>query len=242
MRRTLLLPSLLLLSISAPARSQLTLPVEFEGRVVAVMSGDTVRVQRDTAEIQLRLYGIDAPEVGQPYNQLARKALSDHVLKKKVTVRVFEKASDTRMSGEVLLDEPDREGVKQSLNAQMLRDGLAWWYHQHGSSDRRLAAAETEARAARRGLWQDEFPLPPWAFRAADPEMPAQHDSNGSDPARSRSKPDLPEKQTQPRWVFVTRSGGKYHVVNCRHLKNASAISLAVAKARRLTPCSVCRP
>ncbi len=50
--------------------------------------------------------------------------------------------------------------------------GLAWWYRAYAkeqtTADRaRYAAAENEARAARRGLWIDINPVPPWEWRRA---------------------------------------------------------------------------
>jgi hypothetical protein len=47
---------------------------------------------------------------------------------------------------------------------------LPWHYkaneREQSPNDRKLyAAAENEAKAARRGLWADEMPLPPWEFR-----------------------------------------------------------------------------
>ena len=43
--------------------------------------------------------------------------------------------------------------------------------------------------------------------------------------------------------VYITKSGDKYHQAGCRSLAESSIpISLKDAKARRYTPCSVCRP
>jgi hypothetical protein len=43
--------------------------------------------------------------------------------------------------------------------------------------------------------------------------------------------------------VYITKTGEKYHRSGCRYLsKSKIAISLANAKARGYTPCSVCRP
>ena len=47
----------------------------------------------------------------------------------------------------------------------MVRAGAAWHYTRYSDSVR-LAAAEREARQARRGLWHSASPQPPWTFRA----------------------------------------------------------------------------
>lgn len=43
--------------------------------------------------------------------------------------------------------------------------------------------------------------------------------------------------------VYITKTGSKYHMGNCRHLgRSKIAIRLGDAKARDFTPCSVCNP
>jgi len=64
-----------------------------------------------------------------------------------------------RIVGEVLL--PD--GI--SLNKQLVSMGLAWWYRKYAPNDRTLKALETGAREAKRGLWVDKDPVPPWEWR-----------------------------------------------------------------------------
>ena len=47
----------------------------------------------------------------------------------------------------------------------------------------------------------------------------------------------------QSQTVYVTKSGTKYHSAGCRYLKSSSIpISLADAKAKGYSPCSVCNP
>jgi endonuclease YncB( thermonuclease family) len=50
------------------------------------------------------------------------------------------------------------------INMEMVRDGFAWRYVQYDKPGE-FIAAETEARAARRGLWADKDPVPPWEWR-----------------------------------------------------------------------------
>jgi endonuclease YncB( thermonuclease family) len=51
------------------------------------------------------------------------------------------------------------------LNHELVRAGLAWWFQRYARHDGDLKELESEARIARRGLWVDENPLPPWEFR-----------------------------------------------------------------------------
>ena len=47
---------------------------------------------------------------------------------------------------------------------QMVKDGFAWHYKYYDSTPA-YAEAEKEARAAKRGLWQDPNPIQPYEFR-----------------------------------------------------------------------------
>jgi hypothetical protein len=69
-----------------------------------------------------------------------------------------------RLVGEVLL--PDG----RSLNRELVRTGLAWWYRPYAPNDPTLAQLEAEARTAKRGLWADAQPVPPWQWRKGDRE------------------------------------------------------------------------
>jgi endonuclease YncB( thermonuclease family) len=44
--------------------------------------------------------------------------------------------------------------------------GLAWWFRKY-SNEQSLGTLEQEARMARRGIWSNENPVPPWEFRRA---------------------------------------------------------------------------
>jgi len=52
-----------------------------------------------------------------------------------------------RLVGEVLL--PDG----RSLNQELVRAGMAWWYRQYAPKEMVLAQLEADARTAKRGLW-----------------------------------------------------------------------------------------
>ena len=49
----------------------------------------------------------------------------------------------------------------------MLKAGLAWHYKYYDSTPA-YAAAESAARAAKLGLWQDKNPINPYEFRKAE--------------------------------------------------------------------------
>jgi micrococcal nuclease len=62
-----------------------------------------------------------------------------------------------RTVGHVMVDGRD-------VNLAMLEAGMAWHYKEY-DRNKRLAEAENEARADRRGLWADQEPVPPWDWR-----------------------------------------------------------------------------
>lgn len=137
----------------------------FTGRVVAVADGDTITVLRDREQIKIRLYGIDAPEDGDPYSRVAKRRTSDLVLGREVRIEVAGTDRYGRLIARVTTD--DGRGLGQ----QLVRDGLAWWYSKYAPRDAELERLEAEARSARRGLWADQNPVPPWDARAARREL-----------------------------------------------------------------------
>lgn len=113
---------------------------------------------RGGKEVKIRLHGIDAPEKKQAFGNRAKQFTSDLVFGKVVEVQEHDIDRWGRIVGEVIL--PDG----RSLNRELVRAGLAWWYRQY-SKDESLGLLEEEARTAKRGLWKDLNPMAPWEFR-----------------------------------------------------------------------------
>lgn len=131
----------------------------FTGKVVKVTDGDTVVVLRaGNIQEKIRLAEIDCPEKGQAFGQVAKKFTLDHAALKIVRVDVRDHDRYGRTVGEVFL--PDGK----SLNRELVRNGYAWWYRRY-SKDQTLGELEQEAQSARRGLWSDPKPIPPWDYR-----------------------------------------------------------------------------
>lgn len=141
---------------AAPARSASSFP----GRVVRVSDGDTIQVLRDGRAQKVRLHGVDCPERHQAFGQRARQFTAALVFQEDVTVTVVDRDSYGRLVADVTLADG------RSLNRELLKAGMAWWYRRY-SRDPTLGALERDARSARRGLWVDPNPTPPWKFRHA---------------------------------------------------------------------------
>ena len=130
-------------------------------RVVGVSDGDTLTaLDAANAQHKVRLQGIDAPESGQPFGTQARDRLAELTLRRTVRVILGGRDRYGRDLASVAVDGRD-------VARDMVAAGLAWQYDRYDSSPE-LARAEQEARAARRGLWADAAPVPPWEWRATE--------------------------------------------------------------------------
>lgn len=169
--------SLFVAALVAFAASSAVAANDIVGEVVAVLDGDTITVlDGQRQQHRIRFAGIDAPEKSQAYGQVAKRALSDLIYRHQVTVRPIDPAagSDREVPS---LTRADRYGRTigrvfdggRDINRAMVAGGYAWVYRQYagglGADRASYEAAETEARAARNGLWADSAPVPPWEYR-----------------------------------------------------------------------------
>ena len=133
--------------------------------VTRVIDGDTI----DVAGLgRVRLIGIDAPEIGGPFERPApfaieaRDELQSLVLRRWTRFECDGARDDTygRRLAYVMLE------TGEFINARLVRDGLA-----RVSARRRLLrlddlrSAEREAQERRRGMWGDRPRVPPDSYR-----------------------------------------------------------------------------
>lgn len=132
---------------------------DLTGRVVRVADGDTVSIlDASNSQHKVRLFGIDTPEQNQPFGKAAKNALRDLVSQKTVGVVVVTTDSYGRTVGTLYHD-------AVNINVAMVASGYAWWYQHFAPYERKLAAAEQQAREQRLGLWSEPHPVPPWDWR-----------------------------------------------------------------------------
>jgi len=98
----------------------------------------------------VRLIGIDAPTEGPPAAQ-ATSFVSKMVLGKNARIRFDHKAQNGEMVSRLLADDP-KTGVKD-VGIELLKAGLARKQQGYDYKYGELAAAEDEARKAKRGIW-----------------------------------------------------------------------------------------
>lgn len=186
---------------------------DFAGKVVGVSDGDTITVLKGTDEVKVRLDGIDAPEKAQPWGARAKQAASEGCFGK--TVTVIEKDTDRygRTIGVIEVD-------GRNLNLALVRSGYAWWYRKYAGDNEELAEAETEARKAKRGLWQDATPVPPWDWRDGEREGSPVIDDDPSDYTH-----------------WINNDSDKRHRKGCRYFGNGNG---RPCKEDEGEPCKVC--
>ena len=176
---------------------------EFAGKVVGVADGDTITVLYGKKEYKIRFQHIDCPESSQAFGTKAKQVLSNKVFGKTVTVRWKEKDRYMRILGDVYVGQ------------RWINEGMAWHY-KFFSKDASIGAVEAKARAAKRGIWSQPNPVPPWEFRRK----------------KSSASKAPPQKGTATTKVFTAKSGKKYHRDGCSSLsKSKFATILSKAKA-----------
>ena len=136
---------------------------DLSGKVVGVSDGDTLTLLvpdgASFKQVKIRLGQIDTPESGQPYGQRAKQALSDLAFGKEARVVVQDTDRYGRTVGRVYVGSVD-------VNAELVKQGAAWVYRQY-LKEQSLLALESEAKAAKRGLWglPEAERMPPWEWR-----------------------------------------------------------------------------
>ena len=141
----------------ALAFAPLAARADFAGRVVGVVDGDTLTILDGSRQVRVRLWGIDAPERAQPWSGRSRESLAARAMHRDANVATRGTDGYGRTLAGVVVDGVD-------LGEAQVRDGMAWVYRRY-SKDRAMIAFESDARAARRGLWSLPDPEPPWQFR-----------------------------------------------------------------------------
>ena len=122
--------------------------MELTCTVKSVFDGDTLAASCPEGEVRVRMFGIDAPEMGQePWGDRSKEALRGLLPRRDwVRLRVMDRDRYDRTVAQVFAGERD-------VGLEMVRQGRARVYEQYNDSPA-YQQAEAEARRARRGIWQ----------------------------------------------------------------------------------------
>lgn len=165
--------------VAVPAKS-------ITGVVTSVYDGDTIKI----GSTNIRLDGIDAPELAQAYGIQSRDDLRSLVNGQTVTVYYSKIDKYGRTVGSVF------NNSCVNVNLQQVRTGSAWHYKQYQCEQSagmrsEFAVAQTAAEMSKRGLWTFSA-TSPWVYR------------NGTDPAPPKCSSDNPSWYTATTSVPVT--------------------------------------
>lgn len=138
----------------------------WQGTVISVHDGDSMRVQRtDGAVVTIRVYGIDCPEIGQPYGKEARDLTTELLMGKMVEVTPAQKSKSYGREVASIMQPDGTRLLQESLTAS----GLAWvdgrYCKQEACNEWRKMQQEAKEANPPRGLWADPSPVPPWQWR-----------------------------------------------------------------------------
>lgn len=116
--------------------------------VKSVYDGDTLTASCPNGEVKVRVFGIDAPEMGQePWGDRSREAFRGLLPRfGSVRLRILDQDRYNRAVAQVFVGERD-------VGLEMVRQGRARVYEQYNDSPD-YRQAEAEARRARRGIWE----------------------------------------------------------------------------------------
>lgn len=123
---------------------------EWSGECTGVSQGDMFAALNNGQNVQVRIWGIDAPDPGEDYNIMAMMAASQILSGKVVTVEEVMIVEPRTVVGKVRLGEKD-------VAVALVAAGAAKCDPRYAKSTD-LAEAENEARANKRGLWKYERP------------------------------------------------------------------------------------
>ena len=140
---------------AATAQGPVTVVVDY------VIDGDSLMVKRDGKAMEVRLWGIDAPEYDQAGSGQAREALKRLVNGQKGELSIK------------YLDRYDRYVAVLTIgnfnvNEEMIRAGHSWVYERYCNEPpcQNWIDLQRVARKKGRGLWRETDPVPPWRWKA----------------------------------------------------------------------------
>jgi len=166
-----------------------TVGAETTWKCQEVVDGDTIVAESDAGQIvQVDLFGVDAPEIAQPFGEEAKAFLEELALGRVITVSTTN-TSDRQVTAAVQVEGAD-------LSEALVRSGLAW-LPEDGSSSEAIAIALFTARSGSIGLWSDSDAEHPslWRQRHRPPPPSPTPEQRLADIAASI---DLPGEDGQP--------------------------------------------
>jgi len=138
---------------------------KLKGHVKRVKDGDTLVVSLEEGRtMDVRLWGVDAPEENQTYGPHATKAARKLAYNEPCIIAVRDQDQYGRLIGRVLVGEKNID-----VGNSLVTSGYAWhrtkYVTGHDEMAEQLEEAQESARREGRGLWSQSSPEPPWEYR-----------------------------------------------------------------------------
>lgn len=133
----------------------------WQGVVDKVIDGDSLKIRQDDHIYDIRLYGVDSPELAQKNGMEARDAARKLVEGKSVDVHAVNVDQNGTTIAVIYVND------QYSLQAFLVGSGWTWVYNDHCRLKicKQWQQMEKQAKAAHLGLWTDPHPVPPWKWR-----------------------------------------------------------------------------
>jgi micrococcal nuclease len=141
-----------------------TMPISESWQVISVHDGDTIKVKKEGNVQNLRLCGIDAPEISQPLGKDSRDYLRSLLpVGKAVQISIVDTDKYNRKIGEIFLTATNPE---KFINEDMTVKGMAYSYNKYKNCPNQVAMENGEAIAKSKkiGVWSGDYEKP-WDYR-----------------------------------------------------------------------------
>ncbi len=202
-------------------------------KVIKIIDGRTITVQNNSGKQIVYLRGIQTglDRNQQEYSSQAYVYLTNLLMGEWIYLSdSITDVNDANITTAYVYRAPDGLFV----NAEMIRQGYAKLVL--NASDKYagiLAKFQGIAQSAQKGIWS-----------LAKQAIPARTSNNTADnPNNIVAGQPEPNVANLDQIVYVTRTGKRYHKMNCEHIsKSKTAISLKEARLKGYTPCHVCKP
>jgi micrococcal nuclease len=132
----------------------------FNAKVIRIIDGDTLEIQRERKIQRVRIWGIDTPEWDQPYASRAQKFTRSLLAGREVEIRPMDFDVYGRLVAMITVDE-------KNISEELVESGLAWVYINFCNEPICTAWQSLQERAMSRriGLWSDRHPIAPWQWK-----------------------------------------------------------------------------
>ena len=158
-------PILAFIFIICTSLEGIALSSTFDGKIIKIIDGDTVYFQANSEDDfkKLRLVGIDAPEMKQPFGYESRQCLADLINDRLVQIISFGEDRYKRTLAKILIEKID-------INLAMIKNGCAWFYRRYKNTldidDQAIYdQAEIFAIENKKGLFSNQEAEAPWDWR-----------------------------------------------------------------------------